>query len=83
VRARDVSVRSHRVAGDHAEAGHCPDPAKIPDPSASAGEWHGWGYDHRALRWFRLCQADDIGTCSKRLGERKGAGVGSRTATCA
>jgi hypothetical protein len=31
--------------------------------------WHGWIWDTRRQRWDKVCEAEGLGTCSRRLGE--------------
>lgn len=31
--------------------------------------WHGWIWDTRRQRWERVCEAEGLSACSRRLGE--------------
>jgi hypothetical protein len=33
------------------------------------GSWYGWIFDTGRQCWQRVCEADDLGACSRRLGE--------------
>jgi hypothetical protein len=58
-------------AASHAP-GELPRPEAVADPPpVSAGRWTGWLWvrQGRGGRWERVCQANDIGTCSRRLSE--------------
>ena len=33
------------------------------------GSWYGWFFDTGRQCWQRVCEADDLGACSRRLGE--------------